>query len=808
MVLDDYSNMSIDELGSSLLQKKEDDERRAAKKSRKNERIQQALGVLLMGQGIMKNQYKKRVKELDDMHKFQIMDNESQAKELAMHSQLTGKIGNKWEDKGGDLESRFNSFESSADYSGFAQEARPYIDQKIKALSPQDYADLYGTATYENAVRLATKQFAENYLKTDKDGVSYYKKQEQLLRNILDDSEGKDMDRLTLFTRGAGLTTASLTAYDRKNYQKVLNEYRSQNNLVGGFKRVIGLFNDKQIKQGGPDLFSAMTENDLAGPLITDITQALNLKGMTNSLGASLDEAKKSPTVWREMAQRSTQYKSMRERTANFTTGPLSGMLEDIEDGVYPSELGGTMTNISASNIKEFFQAMDTPERSGQKDNFIFDTTALAIRLSKDKQFREDVWRNTEGKKKNGKSLDEFEFILQDENNRIKFSAMMAIDVGFERDTWTKIDGAKYNTYGTLIGIYDTMKLSRVIGEGVSVQNNGKVKISDTYTKMKPEQKKQAIDDEVKSIILDPKNNSNSISIKLNGLSKEIQKVFGENLEEFKQNFQKRNTPPTSKEEALEEAGATRTPLPFEEYNQKKNEEILITENKDTVAFTEKLGNALTDTSQTISKGSKKLINELTSFFEIPKIKRNNSLLEKEDFLLATGPNPEILKKLVPENILAFAKYKLGNMFKSGKGQDIDVANFGTEQKEVLKTAMKNAVEDGRNYIKYSDYPNMANGKKVIEFYKGARADRNIIDLLKESFTDPVFEMFTTTGVFKFEQLNNGKFKIIDDLYDFDKSKSRKEDRENPRDTYAKLVYSSQDISENQKYNFYVKGTI
>jgi len=31
MVLDDYSNMSIDELGSSLLQKKADDERRAAK---------------------------------------------------------------------------------------------------------------------------------------------------------------------------------------------------------------------------------------------------------------------------------------------------------------------------------------------------------------------------------------------------------------------------------------------------------------------------------------------------------------------------------------------------------------------------------------------------------------------------------------------------------------------------------------------------------------------------------------------------------------------------------------------------------
>jgi len=73
MVLDDYSNMSIDELGSSLLQKKADDERRAAKKSRKNERVQKALGVLLMGQGLMKNQYTKRVKELEDMHKFELL---------------------------------------------------------------------------------------------------------------------------------------------------------------------------------------------------------------------------------------------------------------------------------------------------------------------------------------------------------------------------------------------------------------------------------------------------------------------------------------------------------------------------------------------------------------------------------------------------------------------------------------------------------------------------------------------------------------------------------------------------------------
>ena len=37
MVLDNYSKMSIDELGSSLLQKKDEDARKAAKRSKKNE---------------------------------------------------------------------------------------------------------------------------------------------------------------------------------------------------------------------------------------------------------------------------------------------------------------------------------------------------------------------------------------------------------------------------------------------------------------------------------------------------------------------------------------------------------------------------------------------------------------------------------------------------------------------------------------------------------------------------------------------------------------------------------------------------
>ena len=164
---------------------------------------------------------------------------------------------------------------------------------------------------------------------------------------------------------------------------------------------------------------------------------------------------------------------------------------------------------------------------------------------------------------------------------------------------------------------------------------------------------------------------------------------------------------------------------------------------------------------------------------------------------------------LLPQNIMAYAKYVAGNKLGlEGSGKDIDVAKFGTKQKEVLKQAMKNAVKDGRNYIKYSDYPNMKTGERPDKFYKASRSARSLVDLVKESFTDPVFEMFTTTGVFSFKQLPNGKFEIIPDVYDFDKSKSGGKNRKEAIDSYGSLTQQAQDISENQTYHFNVKGTI
>ena len=59
-IMDNYNDMSVAELGTSLLTRKEEQVRRQEKKDKKSERVQQALGLLLAGQGIFKSAYKRR----------------------------------------------------------------------------------------------------------------------------------------------------------------------------------------------------------------------------------------------------------------------------------------------------------------------------------------------------------------------------------------------------------------------------------------------------------------------------------------------------------------------------------------------------------------------------------------------------------------------------------------------------------------------------------------------------------------------------------------------------------------------------
>ena len=170
----------------------------------------------------------------------------------------------------------------------------------------------------------------------------------------------------------------------------------------------------------------------------------------------------------------------------------------------------------------------------------------------------------------------------------------------------------------------------------------------------------------------------------------------------------------------------------------------------------------------------------------------------------------QAVSNTIPTNARAFGKFLLGNLLgMESKGEDIDVGSLGKKQQEVLKQAMANAEKKGRKYVTYDDYPTMADGQAVNDFYNQKRRDTNLVDLAKASFTDPVFEMFTSLGAFNFTKDSDGNYEVLPDRYDFDKSKSTAQDRANPKDDYSKLTYLGQDISEDEDaYGFNFKGRI
>jgi hypothetical protein len=86
------SSMSVTELGSSLLGRKEATQKAQNKRDRKDARIAQVLGVLTAGQGLFKNAFNRRQKELANVKTLDLLNNEADAKEIANISSIINVI--------------------------------------------------------------------------------------------------------------------------------------------------------------------------------------------------------------------------------------------------------------------------------------------------------------------------------------------------------------------------------------------------------------------------------------------------------------------------------------------------------------------------------------------------------------------------------------------------------------------------------------------------------------------------------------------------------------------------------------------
>ena len=156
-IISNYGDMSIEELGGSLLQRQSDQQAAQAKEDKKNRRFQQALGVLTAGQAVFKGAAKRRLKEVDDLKLFEMANNESQVKDINNISNILSIMPEEWhEDK--PLEERVDLFMESDFANALGAKLRKPIDATIEAASPYDPATfkqdgVYYQQTFDLALR-------------------------------------------------------------------------------------------------------------------------------------------------------------------------------------------------------------------------------------------------------------------------------------------------------------------------------------------------------------------------------------------------------------------------------------------------------------------------------------------------------------------------------------------------------------------------------------------------------------------------------------------------------------------------------
>ena len=564
-IMSSYQDMSVSELGSSLLERKEERDKAARKDARKNQNIEKALGLLLAGQAVFKTAYKKREKELDDSLAFELSNNDYQSKEINQLSQIVSTMPTDFGDAK-TTDEKTDVFFNSNSFDAFKQAVQPLIDVKMKQGfkgTEADFLSFQQSTGYDNSVSSAAKEYAREFIKDDN-----YKNFEADLRGLLN---AGDMDRVELFKQGIGLTAHRLTQAEKRNYALIVSEYRKKGNLIGGFKEVltrIGLRDKEKTNARAKELglpedydfnpFSQIDESTLSGPRMTELIDSINLKGMTNRITdkAALLE-NKSDISWRELARLDSN-KPLRD---NIRDVALKQLRNDINTGNRPIE-GKPFNNISRNMFEESIDDLAT------NDDFIADITAISLRLKQDRDFIEGIWNQTD----KTMTLQEFEKEVRGNPTfRNKVSATLVIsegavdkpilsgvgDIGTFGSavgrgasklatglTTGLIPGGfspsiypEYEEEGTLQRIYDRASgiIPNLIGEGiVPPQKEGQnYSATETYTKASQSMKEEIFEAELNRILKKYSDNPTMTEIMINNLFNNVKPPLDLNVEEY-----------------------------------------------------------------------------------------------------------------------------------------------------------------------------------------------------------------------------------------------------------------------------------
>jgi len=418
------SSMSVAELGSSLLGRKEATQKAQNKRDRKDARIAQILGVLTAGQGLFKNAFNRRQKELANFKTLDLLNNEADAKEISNISSIINVIPKDFTkaiDPATGLPytvqrntDRF--FENQATAEAFTDKLSPIIDQQIKFSADANMA-IDNPSKYDVVKERAAREIFQDMITGNKH-ITFLEGLEELYVD-------KGYTRDELIQQGIGVTPGSLSSLKTSRYAKMERELKNRPGLFNP-KTYLNIFKSigkDKSEQGELNIFQSLTEKDLSAPKMTEILDTMNLKGIViPAFDKAMAQARLSPD--RYLAKvRSSKFENQR---TNMSDVVLVNLNYEIDKGKSFQKYGlqkyidnGTMDDM-AGHITQTDAV-----------KFTFQTRAVGLseRLKYDKAFGITLYKEA-NPNASAKQLAEFAEDLKTTEFRNKFSALAVLKAG------------------------------------------------------------------------------------------------------------------------------------------------------------------------------------------------------------------------------------------------------------------------------------------------------------------------------------------------------------------------------------------
>lgn len=479
-LISNYGDMSIEELGSSLLQRQSDIAEQRAKEAKKNRRFQQAIGLLTAGQAIFKNATKKRLKELDDLKIFELSNNEQQAKRISGMANIMSAF--KEEDLKNLAGPNKEWATMSLDEKTKAYMDSPYrdiLEQKLKTsldtvIEQGNIFDNFQTfkndkKLYNGAKEVALKNVVNYYL----DG-NRYQSFNNSIKNLVKEPSGAFLSEAQALERAMQLTPHQLTRYEQSLFDREKQNYRDVG-VFEGIKHAFRKVGNKQEEKGGINIFKDIKREDIYGDL-DDVIAELDISAnMTNSIQEYMKDVKGSE---RDVINQANEDQQGQESMATFIT---SFSANQNTRSVYKSTSNPELAELlqmsgKKGRFEDFWEDVGTNPIEGPA--FIRDTLAFEKLIGDKPQLAESIYESKfeklYGTKATESDLQNFRNLISDDVYKRNFSIMVMGSEGFKVEkAWYERGKERYDGTGIIGDIGKAYSYDRFSGLIPSIFHDG-----------------------------------------------------------------------------------------------------------------------------------------------------------------------------------------------------------------------------------------------------------------------------------------------------------------------------------------------